>query len=161
MLRALASIVACLAPSLAGATVLYKSVDANGTIMFSDVPPDKSATILETRQIRPRADPAAQAAQAAAGLQVIEQSIDYEGALARANADVDQAEHALALARREFLSPREGLRLATTRMSQQDEARIEFLKRNVHSARRHLLALLKERAELARDKGAPIVVATR
>ena len=161
MLRVLA-LIACLVPAFAGAATLYKSIDAKGTVTFSDVPPEPTARILETRQIGPRAEAAGLPVQVN-GMAVIEQSIDYDKALARANADVDQAEHALALARRDFLSPREGLRLGTVRMSQQDEARIEFLKRNVVSARRHLTALLKERTELLakREPGAPIVVATR
>ena len=65
--------------------------------------------------------------------------------LAQANARLDQAERELALARRDLWSPREGLRLATKRMTMADDARVEFFKRNVAAARYALMELLRDR----------------
>ena len=73
------------------------------------------------------------------------QLIDSDAVLARANAQVDQAERALAEARRVTLQPREGLRISSPRLSRQDEERIEYCKRGVKIARQQLMEILRER----------------
>jgi hypothetical protein len=66
-------------------------------------------------------------------------------AVARANAQVDLAEHALALMRQGFWSPRDGLHLLAARMTQGDKLRVAFYKEGVQVARRQLMDLLRER----------------
>ena len=165
MLRACLLVVSTLLPLAAQANVLYKSVDAKGTVTFSDVPPDTGARILETRQIGSSGLPSVQPATPPSmpmGDPLSE--LEQDAALARANAQLDQAERALAMARRDLWSPREGLRLVDSRMTSMDEARVEFFKRNVAAARHYLLDLLRERrkqmvAESAnRGDGMPRVI---
>jgi hypothetical protein len=156
-----------LAPS-AAANMLYKSVDANGTVMFSDVPPPAGARILEERAL-PSSGPAASVAGApyaldpnapAAGLEQVYGLIDSDAALARANARVDQAERGLAMARKGAASRFEGLRLASTRNGEADSERIEFYKRDLKVARRELIDLIKQRQRASLEPGAPRIVAS-
>src|SRR5207237_2312538 len=86
--------------------------------------------------------------------------MDSDAALAHANASVDQAEHPLALPRNGAASRFEGLKLATTRNTDTDSARIDFYKRDLRVARRALLELVSERQQAAREPGAPRVVAS-
>jgi hypothetical protein len=126
--RALAFLaLAALASLPAGAGVLYKS----------------DARVLETRVIGGNGSASPQGT--AAAMAQAAQLIDSDEALARANAKVDMAEHALAEARKELLSPREGLRLTATRMTPADDARVQFFKRDVLAARQALMDLLRER----------------
>ena len=132
-------------PAQAG--MLYKSVGPNGTIMFSDVPPAGDARIVEQRVIPSygsagtTANGAPITVVAASPLQLL----DADEAVQRANAQLDQAEHELALARRGTWSPHEGLRLATTRPSLSDAERVESQKRNLRAARQYLVELIRER----------------
>jgi Domain of unknown function (DUF4124) len=104
-------------PASAGG--LYRSVDADGAILFSDTPPPPDARIV---------------AQA-----------ESNGPVIRANAQIDLAEHALALARQGLSSPRDGLRLVAARTKQGDEGRVAFYKKGVQIARQQLMDLLRER----------------
>ena len=139
-------VIGSLTPAHAG--MLYKSIGPNGTIMFSDVPPAGDARILEQRVI---ASPGGASGGSSSGTPFTLaatgplQLIDSDEAVQRANAQLDQAEHELALARRNTWSPNEGLRLATTRASLPDAERVEFYKRNLRSARQYLVELLRER----------------
>ncbi|HUP96895.1 MAG TPA: DUF4124 domain-containing protein [Usitatibacter sp.] len=138
---ALVLLVAALALPAHGA-MLYKSVGANGTIMFSDVPPPADARLVEQRAISSLGS----VASAASGmLTSVTELIDADAAVARASAQVDLAEHALAAARRETWSPREGLQLSARRLTISDHERLEFFKRNVLAARQSLMELLRER----------------
>lgn len=136
-------------PAAAAASVLYKSVDANGVIMFSDIPPPEGSRILEERPL-----PSLNSAQATAvehgmplaGAIPAEQMLDFDAAIAGANAKVDQAERALAQARRELSAATDGgLRLRATRLASEDDQRLESYRNNVKIARRHLMELLRER----------------
>src|SRR6478609_2747575 len=89
-------IAATLASGPAGAGMLYKSVSADGRIMFSDVPPADGARIVSQREIGANGTIANAASRT---MEAIENLLDADGAVARANSDVDMAEHALALAR--------------------------------------------------------------
>lgn len=109
--------------------------------MFSDVPPPSDARILEQRTVLDPVSPAGNAAAASP----LEQLVDLDAAVARANSQIDLAEHALALARRSVWSTRDGLRLSGERMTHGDHERVEFYKRNVLAARQALLELLRER----------------
>jgi hypothetical protein len=167
--RALIALLLAAAALPSGANTLYKSVDANGTVMFSDVPPPAGARILEERAVMgsPAEVPPAGApyshAPNSAGTASIEQVyglMDSDAALAEANARVDQAERALAMARNGTASRFEGLRLASTRSTSADSERIEFYKRDLRLARRALIDLIKERQVAAREPGAPRIVAS-
>lgn len=138
-----------LLPAAAAASVLYKSVDANGVIMFSDTPPPEGSRILEERPL-----PSLDSARAAAvefgtpmpGAIPAEQMLDFDAAIAGANAKVDQAERALAQARRELASTTDGgLRLRPMRLASEDDQRLDSYRSNVKIARRHLMELLRER----------------
>lgn len=135
-------------PAAAAANVLYKSVDANGIVMFSDTPPPDGSRILEERPL-----PSMNSAPAASvpygipvpGVVPAEQMLDFDAAIAGANAKVDWAERALAQARRELSSTTDGgLRLRATRLASEDDQRLESYRNNVKIARRHLMELLRE-----------------
>ena len=137
-----------LLPAAAGANVLYKSVDANGVVMFSDTPPPDGSRILEERPL-----PSTNAAPSAAveygapvpGVIPAEQMLDFDAAIAGANAKVDAAERALAQARRDLSLTDVGLRLRPTRLANEDDRRLDSYRNNAKIARRHLVELLRER----------------
>lgn len=145
MLRHCVILFAALLPATAPAAVLYKSVDANGTVTFSDLPPAPGARVLEARVIAPSGSLQVAPPAPAAAAEPLVLPLENDPMIAQANARLDQAERELALARRELLSPREGLRLAQNRMSAADDARVEFFKRNVAAARHSLMELLRDR----------------
>jgi hypothetical protein len=145
-----AAVCAVLATSPVGAAVLYKSVSASGVIQFSDTPPDGQSTVIETRAIPSSAVPVSLQAQAAQLVAVSQTSdpAETDEALARAYAQVDQAEHSLALARRAMWSQLEGLSIESSRATRSDYERVEFYKRDVTAARQVLVEVLKARPML-------------
>ncbi len=155
------------APAQAGG-ILYKSVDTNGTILFSDTPPSGDVTVVEERSLPSIGAPKRAANTAAQSLQ----TVDGDEALARANEQVDLAEHALALARRNLWSAGEGLKLHQARKTLADTQRVQFYKKNLRTARVYLAELVRERhwqeVQLAASSAAntdalpsaPILVAT-
>ena len=134
----------------AAANVLYKSVDANGTVTFSDTPPPSNARLLEERPMNAPSYTqgpgyANEVQGPASGLESAFQMLDYDQALREANERVDLAEHALAQARAgHAATPRPGLNavggLPTTYAD-----RIEFHKRDLRVARIALAELLRSR----------------
>src|SRR5262249_27653617 len=108
---------AALAPALAPAGTLYKSVDDKGVVSFSDMPPAGSARILEQRDMAAVGSLAAndnasglpQTVQPAPGSP--EGLLDSDVAVKSANAKLDAAERALAEARRGVGTPYDRLRL--------------------------------------------------
>ena len=143
---ALAVVLAALAFPATGA-MLYKSVGPNGTVTFSDVPPSADSRLLEQRAISSQGSITTIAATTVASVANL---LDFDAAVAQANAQVDLAEHALALARREHWSPRDGLRLTGKRLTLADRDRLEFYQRNVKIARQSLMELLRERMVASR-----------
>ena len=141
--------------SPAMATVLYKSVSPTGVVEFSDVPPAGNARLVEQREIGasgiPSASgitPASAISTAAATVQTSPVAMDAliaDEAVARASAQVDLAEHALAMARQGLWSPRDGLHLRSPGRTAGDEQRVEYYKRGVLAARQMLMDVLKER----------------
>lgn len=131
----------------AHAAILYKSIGPNGVVQFSDTPPEKGV-IVEQRKIGDPPSMAPNAVSPVGALALLSVGGVGDGAaddadLARANAQLDLAEHALALARRSTWSARDGLRLQGSDRSMADDARIEFYKRNLSSARQNLLNVLQ------------------
>jgi Domain of unknown function (DUF4124) len=133
---------ALMAPPVA-ATVLYKSVLANGVIQFSDQPPDDPSRIVETRVIGASATPISALTPVA---QMIDASdIDIDRSVMYAYAQVDFAEHALALARHSMWPAFDGLHIAIARLTPVDQERVEFYKRGVLDARRMLMETLQSK----------------
>jgi hypothetical protein len=139
----------------AHAGMLYKSIGPNGTVIFSDMPPGGDARIVEQRVIGTTSNGSPVTIGAASPLQLI----DSDEAVQRANAQVDQAEHELALARRGTWSAHEGLRLVSTRPTMSDIERVEFYKRNLRSARQYLAELLRERQSPSQGSGRVVLSA--
>ncbi|HSJ95898.1 MAG TPA: DUF4124 domain-containing protein [Myxococcota bacterium] len=142
---------ACALAALAGipahGSVLYKSVDPSGTIVFSDRPPRGDARLIEARPLeRDGAVPGT----LPTAMEMAFELIDQDAALAHANAEVDLAEHALALARRDLWSVRDGLRLDASSRTEEDALRVDYYRQQVHQARRALLQRLRERQLVAR-----------
>lgn len=132
----------------AHATVLYKSVAPNGVVMFSDTPPE-DADRVERIPMTFSGPSNGYTAAGAPTVQVAASRFDelksFDQAVAEANARVDQAEAALAAARRSSLSPLEGLRLASSRADVETSNRVELARRDVLLARQSLLETLKAR----------------
>jgi hypothetical protein len=136
-----------LAPASAMSAVLYKSIGPNGVVEFSDVPPsDGNSRVVATGVLASSASSAGSipgepaAAPNGDGMPMYE-----DGALARANAQLDLAEHALAEALRAIGSPLTGMRLSAHRPTPADSQRIDFFRRNVQLARTNLMELLHAR----------------
>ena len=151
----------CAACGPLGAAVLYKSVDSNGTIQFSDLPPASAAGDVKRLQIPDGSSspPMPVLAQGPANEVTIR---ERDAAIQRASAQVDLAEHALALARRSVWSEPEPGKLTAVRMTRADVDRIEFYKQGVKVARLALCELLQERRrsavheEMTASAGTPI-----
>jgi hypothetical protein len=143
---ACALVIAALAAP-AGANTLYKSIDPNGTVTFSDMPPPPGSQLVEQRPIGSPGYAAESAALApSAGLEEAFQMLDYDKALREANERVDLAEHALALARSGIAAtPRPGLNAVGGPVGA-DAERIEFHKRDLRAARIALAELLRSRS---------------
>ncbi|HWH39806.1 MAG TPA: DUF4124 domain-containing protein [Usitatibacter sp.] len=134
--------------SPAMATVLYKSIAANGVVEFSDVPPTDSSKLVEEREIGRSGLAPAAAITTAAVVQTTPlamESLIADEAVARASEKVDLAEHALAVARQGLWSPRDGLHLRSPGRTAADEQRLEYFKRGVLAARQALMDTLRER----------------
>ena len=129
------------APANATTGMLYKAVSANGTVMFSDTPPSGDVQVVEQRALPSYGQPSRVNTASADTAQLF----DADQEVARANEKVDLAEHALALARRDFGSTNAGIGLTPTRISMTDMQRIEFYKKNVSAARQYLAELVRDR----------------
>jgi hypothetical protein len=138
---------AAFAPSFAHPDVLYKSVDANGVVMFSDMP-QAGARIVEERHL-PGSSSGASPGMPSSGLPSVvanaEQMLAVDPEIAHANSEVDLAERALATARRELAPLYEGVRLRPSRLSMVDDARLEPHRKNLKIARQNLAEILRDR----------------
>lgn len=132
------------APATQAAT-LYKSIGPNGTVTFSDMPPSGESRLLEQREIGSSMASPSSSSGGVAGFDLAAQLIDADAAVARAAAQVDQAEHELANARRGTWSPRDGLGVQPTKTSPTDLVRIDYYQKGVKIARQQLMDVLRER----------------
>ena len=123
------------------ASVLYKSVSPNGVVEFSDTRPEDREVV---ERIAGLSDGAAQRRDEASWR-------GFDEAVARANAQLDLAEHALALARHSPVSPPDLLRFGERRFTPEEVARVAYFRKNVLNARRSLLDAVarQRRAEAA------------
>ena len=125
----------------AAAAVLYKSVDREGHITFSDSPVE-GAIAVQRIQVSDQAKDAVIEATTAPVPSLADAPDD---AIVRANAKLDAAEHALALARQEVAPPFDNLSLARAKPTRAQRDRLEFYRRDVAAARRELMIILKRR----------------
>jgi len=125
--------------STAQAATLYKSIGPSGTIMFSDMPPSGDARLVEQCEIR---SPTPSGTYTTGPMDL---GIDGDAAVARASAQVDQAEHALAEARRGTWSARDGIGVEPTKTTLRDLERIDYFQKGVKIARQQLMDVLRER----------------
>ena len=138
------------APCAASATVLYKSISPTGVVQFSDVPPSDRSVVVEERAVRSARAPAVVASDLPpregnlSGLPYVIE--DGGAALARANAQLDLAEHALAEALRSMGSTLQDMRLKSRASAASGAARVDFFRRNVQAARENLMNVLKAQA---------------
>ena len=126
----------------APSSVLYRSIGRDGTVTFSDAPIDNAVTVQRI-EMSDSGNPAVAAAptpQRSALADALDESI------ARANAKVDLAEHALALARQAIAISADPLLIGVPRLSRDEAQRIEFFKRDVRDARRELMYALQRRS---------------
>jgi hypothetical protein len=118
-------------------------------VEFSDVPPSDRNVVLEQRAVasRPLPPAASDLPPREGNMAGLPYAIeDASGALARANAQLDLAEHALAEALRSLGSPLQDMRLKTRATAIAGTARIDFFRRNVQAARENLVNVLRAQA---------------
>jgi hypothetical protein len=129
---------------------LYKVVGADGAIAFTDVPPPPGSGTVSEIPMREttKNTTGAMGVPQSAGAPRYEFTV-ADDAVQLANARVDAAEHALALARQGVWSPRDGLSLTPDRMARADWNRVDYYKRDVQFARQQLMDLLRQRPVLA------------
>jgi hypothetical protein len=160
--RHIAIALALLTALPAQAGILYKSIAPDGSVMFSDMPPAGNARLVETRIIGDRGPAQQQARAAAMAINDAERQFASDEAIARANAQLDQAEHDLAAARRDTWSPRDGLGMVPTRFTAEADQRIRVYRAAALAARQALMDLLRERRAAAianpPEPGSPYVV---
>jgi hypothetical protein len=160
--RALAVAFAALAMP-AGAAMLYKSVDAKGVIQFSDLPPPpgvdaKAIVVPETSAAVPGASRSVDLAAAAPARE--EQLRMNDEVVQRASAQVDLAEHALAIARRPMWEVADPMNLGGPRLSRADRDKLDFYRKNLKIAQQQLADVLRTRRKaevtMTAEAGAPI-----
>ena len=167
--RALLALVLAAASLQAAPNTLYKSVDANGVVMFSDVPPPAGARVIEERDVgtsaqaqeNPGSPHITAPGNPVASLDQVYSLIDADEALAKANARVDQAERNLATARNGTASRFEGLRLVSRTDNANDHERVAFYEGDLKIARRELVDLLRARQTASTPPGSPYVVSVQ
>lgn len=151
----------------AGAAVLYKTVDEKGVVMFSDLPPAQGT---DARRIQvPESSSAAPGSirstdTVIAGTPTPEERIRMgDEAVQRASAQVDLAEHALAVARRPLWDVADPMKLEGPKLSRADRERLEYYRKNLKVAQNQLSDVLRQqrKAEVQRtmtadNSGLPI-----
>jgi hypothetical protein len=163
-LRAALAIAAIVLVPPADAAILYKTVDAKGVVMFSDLPPAPGADAK--RLVVPEESSAVpglvHSADATAPDTLTEERIRAsDESVQRASLQVDMAEHALAIARRPLWEPADLMKLEGPRMSRSDSDRLSYYRKNLKVAQTQLSDVLrgKRRAEartMTAEAGMPI-----
>jgi hypothetical protein len=140
-----ALVTACAAAS-ACAGVLYKSVDREGRMVFSDTPIE-GAVVTQRIETSDSAKRIVEEGRSAPQYLALVDGLDET--VRRANEKLDLAEHALAEARRSITGEGEVLALHSSRPSRESRQQLEFYKKEVLDARKSLLRILQQRAMLA------------
>jgi hypothetical protein len=139
---ALIAILTLAAYAGASAGTLYKSVDKDGRITFSDAPIEGAVTI-HRMEMSDSAKPAA-GSLPGDGTMYLALGDSFDEAVTKANEKMDLAEHALALAR-QALGDHDPLSLRNPRHTAAEARQLEFYKRDVVNARRNLMRVLRQR----------------
>jgi hypothetical protein len=129
--------------TLAQAGDLYKSIDRDGRVIFSDAPVEGAMAVL-----RIGLSDSAKPVEAERLARTLALSDSADEAVAAANEKVDLAEHALALARSSLLEDNP-LSLERPRIDRAGRQQLEFFKRDLLAARRNLMRALRQRETLA------------
>ena len=122
---------------------LYKSVDSQGRVTFSDIPVAGAVTVQ-----RIATSESAKPVEAGNSPIYLALADGFDEAVMRANAKVDMAEHALAQARRGLIEDNP-LSLVSQRAARADSQRLDFFKRDVLAARKELLRAIQNRNAIA------------
>ena len=123
----------------AGAATLYKSVDKEGKITFSDTPVEGAVTLQ-----RIATSESAKPGESASAPVYLALADSFDAAVSQANAKLDMAEHALANARRGIVE-HNPLSLHGPRLSRAQSQQLDFYKNDVTAARKNLMRVLKQR----------------
>ena len=145
---ALATAVLC---GVAQAGVIYKQVERDGKITFSDHPLD-GAVVISRIESSDSPKPGVAEETRGAGApqyQYLALADGFDEAVRQANTKVDMAEHALAVARRSLLGNHDPLALANGRSSPEALHQLEFYKDELGKARKNLLRTIQQRNILA------------
>jgi len=134
----------------AGAATLYKSVDREGRVTFSDNPIDGAVKIQRIES----SDPAKPAESAPAPM-YLALADSFDAAVTQANEKLDLAEHALAVARSTVVA-HDPLSLRAPRLSRADLQQLDFYKNDVVAARKNLMRVLKQRNTLVAFRENPV-----
>ena len=132
----------------AGAAVLYKTVDAKGVVMFSDLPPAPGAeakriVVAETSNSAVPGN--VRTAEVISGAPTPEEKIRLgDEAVQRASMQVDMAEHALAVARRPLWTT-DALQLEGPKLTRADRDRLEHYKKELKIAQQQLADILRQK----------------
>jgi len=132
----------------AGAAVLYKTVDAKGVVMFSDLPPAPGAEakrIVVAETSNSAVPGGVRTAEIIAGAPTPEEKIRMgDEAVQHASLQVDMAEHALAVARRSLWDT-DLLKLDGPKLTRADRERIEHYRKDLKIAQQQLSDLLRQK----------------
>ena len=123
----------------ASAGTLYKSVDKDGRVTFSDKPVEGAVTLA-----RIDTSDSAKPVESASAPVYLALADSFDEAVTQANAKLDMAERALATARRGIVE-HNPLSLHAPRLSRAESQQLDFYKRDVNDARRNLMRVLKQR----------------
>jgi hypothetical protein len=134
----------------AGAATLYKSVDKEGHVTFSDTPVDGAVKIQ-----RMETSDSAKPAESGSAPMYLALADSFDAAVTQANEKLDLAEHALAVARRTVVE-HDPLSLRAPRLSRADLQQLDFYKNDVTAARKNLLRILKQRNTLLAFRENPV-----
>ena len=132
----------------AGAAVLYKTVDAKGVVMFSDLPPalgTEAKRIVVAETSNSAVPGGLRTAEVVAAAPTAEEKIRMDdAAVQRASAQVDLAEHALAVARRSLWDT-DPLKLDGPKLTRADRERLEHYRKDLKIAQQQLSDLLRQK----------------
>jgi hypothetical protein len=167
MIRALIAAAVCAASFPAGAAVLYKSVDSKGVVTFSDMPPDRGidAKAISVPESSSAVPGALRERETIAAAPTRDEHL-YAGdqAVQSASAQVDMAEHALAVARRPVWEVADPMKLSGPKLTLADRERIDHYRKNLKVAQNQLADVLRNRRKaevtMTAEAGAPIYGAT-
>lgn len=139
----------------ASAAVLYKTVDEKGVVMFSDLPPAQGtdAKRIQITESSSAVPGASRPLDVIAGAPTAEERIRIsDEAVQRASAQVDLAEHALAVARRPLWEIADPMKLGGPKLTRADQERLEHYRKELRIAQQQLSDVLRQqrKAEVQR-----------